>query len=88
MLALIFFHTKGKWHHIIILEECCQHHILQVWTWPASKDCYLYKDMMTRLLTSISFRSTLDTMAAVDFLKSLANPTCWGYMVMFQPVLT
>lgn len=34
---------------------------------------YLCKDMMTRLLTSISFRSTLDTMAAVDFLNNLAR---------------
>lgn len=28
---------------------------------------------MTRLLTSISLRSTLDTMAALDFLNSLAK---------------
>lgn len=71
---LYIIHIKGKRYHIIIFEECCWNAaVLQERTWPASKDCYLYNDLMTRLLTSISLRSTLDTMAALDFLNSLAK---------------
>lgn len=65
-------HTKKREtvSRYMIFEECCHHRVLQERTQPASKDCYLYKDTMTRLLTSISLRSTL---AAVDFLNSLAR---------------
>lgn len=79
MLLFLFFcfrlrnTKKGKWYHLIVFKEGCQHHVLQEWTRPASKDCYLCKDPMTRLLTSISFRSTLDTLAAVDFFNNLAR---------------
>lgn len=68
-------HTeKGKGYHSIIFEEHCLHHVLKVWIWPGSKDCYLYKDMMTRLLTSISLRSTLDMMDSFNNLNPLRSP--------------